>query len=138
MAGQNTTVHRFTVRTREKVELQDITGLVRQATGSAGKENGTCYVFVPHTTAGVTINEHADADVLRDIIDRLEAAAPQGVRYHHTEGNGAAHVKASLVGSSVMVFVEGGRPALGTWQGIFLCEFDGPRTREVWVKVVED
>jgi len=105
---------------------------------SSGVESGICHVFVPHTTAGVTINEHADPSVVEDISAQLEATVPQHGKYRHSEGNAPAHIKASLVGSSQMLPVESGKPILGTWQGIFLCEFDGPRTRTVLIKITSD
>ena len=103
---------------------------------ASGIEDGICHVFVPHTTAAVTINENADPDVVRDITEILEKIVPWRGDYAHSEGNSAAHVKASMLGFSETVFVEGGRLALGTWQSLYFCEFDGPRTRKVWVKVV--
>jgi secondary thiamine-phosphate synthase enzyme len=98
-----------------------------------GLRDGVVTVFAPHTTAGLTINEHADPDVAADLAAALDRMVPWDAGYEHAEGNAAAHVKASLVGSSVRVLVAGGRLRLGTWQGIFFCEFDGPREREVWV-----
>ena len=115
----------------------DITGEIESAIKQSGIIEGICTVFVPHTTAGVTINENADPDVRRDIIDTLDRLVPWTGNYRHSEGNAAAHVKASLMGSSVTVPVEAGRLRLGTWQGIFLCEFDGPRRREIRVTVVK-
>jgi len=106
---------------------------VQEALAELGCADGAITVFVPHTTAGITINEHADPDVVADIGAALERMVPWRAGYAHGEGNSAAHVKASLMGSSVRVLVSGGRLCLGTWQGIFLCEFDGPRRREVWV-----
>jgi secondary thiamine-phosphate synthase enzyme len=100
-------------------------------------QSGICHVFVPHTTAGLTINEHADPNVTRDIAAQLDSMVPQHSHYQHAEGNAPAHIKASLIGSSVTVFVEEQRLVLGTWQGIFLCEFDGPRQRTVLVKVTQ-
>jgi secondary thiamine-phosphate synthase enzyme len=93
---------------------------------------------VPHTTAGITINEHADPSVVQDIAAQLEKMVPQHNRYRHLEGNSPAHIKASLVGSSQTLFVEDGRPVLGTWQGVFFCEFDGPRNRSLLIKIVPD
>jgi secondary thiamine-phosphate synthase enzyme len=98
-----------------------------------GVGDGVVMVFAPHTTAGITINENADPDVMADVREALERAVPWRANYRHGEGNAAAHVKASLVGSSALVPVESGRLRLGTWQGIYLCEFDGPRTRQVWI-----
>jgi secondary thiamine-phosphate synthase enzyme len=102
---------------------------------AAGITDGLCVVFVPHTTAAVTINENADPDVKADILMALRQAVPDSLPYGHAEGNSPAHVKAGLVGSSVTVIVSGGRLQLGTWQGICFCEFDGPRTRQAWVHV---
>ena len=129
------------VPTRAAHELVEITAEVEAALARAHVESGLLVVYVPHTTAGVTIQENADPDVKRDFLLALENAVParpaRGA-YHHAEGNSDAHVKASLVGSSATVIVEGGRPLLGTWQGIFLCEFDGPRTRTVHLAVAAD
>jgi len=123
----------FTIRTTRRDEMVDITRKVAEVVGRAGLANGACVVFVPHTTAGVTINEHADPAVARDILTALDGMVPWDGPYVHDEGNSAAHVKATLTGSSVTALVEDGRLSLGTWQGVFLCEYDGPRTREVWV-----
>ena len=101
-----------------------------------GVKDGICIIFIPHTTAGVTINENADPSVIHDILMELNKIVPFKDPYHHTEGNSPAHIKTSLVGCSEIVFVESGRLVLGTWQGIFFCEFDGPRNRKVHVKVV--
>ena len=116
--------------------MVDITGEVQSALRAAGLQDGVCVVFVPHTTAGVTINENADPDVVRDILATLARVVPEHGQYTHSEGNSDAHVKASLMGFSVEVVVEDGRLQLGTWQGIYFCEFDGPRTRQVWVKPI--
>ena len=127
---------RFSVPTKSKVELQDITSQIREIVQSSGVREGVCHIFVPHTTAGVTINEDADPDVGRDILVQLEKLVPSQGNYHHREGNAPAHIKASLVGCSQMLLVEDGRVVLGTWQGVFLCEFDGPRQRTVMVEVI--
>ena len=124
------------VRTKNREEIVDVTEAVSRVVAAAGRKDGHCTVFVPHTTAGVTINENADPDVKADILTALREAVPAAIPYAHAEGNSPAHVKASLVGSSVTVIVEGGRLRLGTWQGICLCEFDGPRTRKIWVSVI--
>jgi secondary thiamine-phosphate synthase enzyme len=124
------------VRTKKREEIIDLTGEVSRIVAAAGRKDGACLVFVPHTTAGVTINENSDPDVKTDILMTLRAFVPDALPYAHAEGNSPAHVKASLVGSSVTIIVEDGRLQLGTWQGICLCEFDGPRTRHVWVKVI--
>jgi len=117
--------------------MVDITGRVRQALEAAGISEGLVTVYVPHTTAGVTINENADPDVVHDILAALDQAVPwrQGF-YHHGEGNSAAHVKSSIVGCSTAIPVAAGRMTLGTWQGVYFCEFDGPRTRRCIVTVI--
>ncbi|MCX6906505.1 MAG: secondary thiamine-phosphate synthase enzyme YjbQ [Verrucomicrobia bacterium] len=128
--------HKLPVTTREHTQLVDVTGLVQREVGAAGLREGVVTLFVPHTTAGITIQENADPDVVRDLIVALERAVPWESRdYRHGEGNTAAHVKASLMGSSAQVFVRDGDLALGTWQAIYFCEFDGPRSRELWLRV---
>jgi secondary thiamine-phosphate synthase enzyme len=122
---------KLTVNSGGRTDFVDITGEVRQAVGRLNLQDGVVTVFVPHTTAGVTINEHADPAVMADMELVLDRMVPWTGGYRHSEGNTAAHVKASLVGSSVRVIVQGGELQLGTWQGIFFCEFDGPRTRSV-------
>ena len=126
----------FEVRTTVHSQLVDVTSQVSRIVADSGVSRGVCVVFVPHTTAGVTINENADPDVQRDMLSALEKVVPWRGDYHHGEGNAAAHLKASLMGSSVTVLVESGRLALGTWQGIYFCEFDGPRQRRVRVQVL--
>jgi len=126
-------MHQLTVRTKSRVELIDITRKVHDVLSQSYVRDGVCHVFVPHTTAGVTINENADPAVVRDIIKELNKIVPMDDDYEHREGNSAAHIKASLVGFSVFVPVEAGKLALGTWQGIYFCEFDGPRSRKVYV-----
>ena len=126
----------LSVRTRSRTELVDITREVAAALAEMKARGGACVVYVPHTTAGVTINENADPTVCSDIEGALDLLVPWDGPYRHTEGNSAAHVKSTLVGSSVTVPVEGGQLVLGTWQGIYFCEFDGPRTRKVHVQVV--
>jgi len=120
------------VRTNARREMVDITRRVADAVGDAG--DGLCHVYVPHTTAAVVINEHADPDVARDLTAAYEAMVP-GIRFAHAEGNSDAHLMATVLGSSVTVALEGGRLRLGTWQGIFFVELDGPRSRKVWVSV---
>ena len=115
----------------------DLTPEIEASVAASGVENGLCTVFVPHTTAGITVNENADPDVREDLLAALRRAVPDSAPYRHGEGNSPAHVKATLVGSSVTVIVEGGRLRLGTWQGIQLCEFDGPRARKVWITIIE-
>jgi len=124
------------VRTNTHVEMIDITAAVREVLKEENVHDGYCIVFTTHTTAAVTINENADPDVPRDIINALEKAVPQNANYRHSEGNSPAHVKSSLVGASEIVLIEKGRLVLGTWQSIFFCEFDGPRSRKVLVKIV--
>jgi secondary thiamine-phosphate synthase enzyme len=126
----------FSVRTREHTQFLDITRNLETAAAAAGLRRGVLTAFVPHTTAGITINENADPSVTADMAAALERSVPWQAGYAHGEGNAAAHVKASLMGSSVQVLVEDGRLALGTWQAVYLCEFDGPRTRDVWVTTV--
>ena len=115
----------------------NITSNVREIIDDKGFKEGICYIYIPHTTAGVTINESADPDVTSDIIMELNKIIPYKDYYQHMEGNSAAHIKTSLIGSSVSIFIENGNLQLGTWQGIFLCEFDGPRERQVWVKLMK-
>jgi secondary thiamine-phosphate synthase enzyme len=131
-------IQTFQVRTSTQTEFIDITRSVQEALKKTGVENGICIVFIPHTTAAVTINENADPSVVQDIIMELNKIVPLKDQYRHLEGNSPAHIKASLVGCSQIVFVESGKLVLGTWQGIFFCEFDGPRSRQVHVKVISD
>jgi secondary thiamine-phosphate synthase enzyme len=126
------------IQTSKRTQFVDITREIEHAVRDSGVGNGLCYVYVPHTTAGVVINEHADPDVARDvegIFDRL--VSHQGP-YRHAEGNTDSHMKAIITGTGQTIFVENGKLALGTWQGVFLCEFDGPRQRSVYVKIVRD
>ena len=129
-------MNRFDVVSTRREELVDITSLVREAARRAGIQEGLCIVYCPHTTAGLAINEHADPSVARDILTALDRLVPDDMAWTHLEGNSPAHVKASLMGSSVQVLISDGELVLGTWQGGFLCEFDGPRTREVWLRFV--
>lgn len=124
------------VRTRKRAEFVDITGYVHDAVRKSGVERGSCMVFVPHTTAAVTINENADPDVVRDIERELSRIVPQNGRYSHSEGNSDAHIKASVLGASQMLPIQNGSLVLGTWQGIYFAEFDGPRQRRVHVQIV--
>jgi secondary thiamine-phosphate synthase enzyme len=130
-------MQRFSVRTSRRVEMIDITDRVQTALAESGLRDGVCTVFVPHTTAGVTINENADPSVVRDILATLSSLVPDSAHYTHSDGNSDAHIKASMMGFSVQVIVESGRLQLGTWQGIYFCEFDGPRSRQVWVTGVK-
>ncbi len=129
-------MERIKLRTRSAQCLEDITDQINDAVRSSGVEEGVCHLFAPHTTAGLVINENADPDVGRDLLEKLEALVPSDASYHHLEGNAHAHIKSSLVGQSAAAAVAGGRLALGRWQGVFLAEFDGPREREVLVTVV--
>ena len=126
----------FTVRTRRRNEFVDITREVSEALSKTGVREGICLVYVPHTTCGVTINENADPDVPADVLSHMAQLVPREGRFRHAEGNSDAHIKTSLFGSSALVPVAGGRLALGTWQAVFLCEFDGARTRKVYVQVL--
>ena len=129
-------MERFSVHTTDQTSMVSITRQGNDAIKKSGITNGMCYVFIPHTTPAVTINESADPDVVEDMVMELNKVVPFQDRYLHSEGNSAAHIKTSLVGTSECIFIENGRLMLGTWQGIFLCEFDGPRTRQVWVKTI--
>ncbi|MFP4136426.1 MAG: secondary thiamine-phosphate synthase enzyme YjbQ [Candidatus Acetothermia bacterium] len=124
---------RLSVSTSSRVELKDITAEVKEAVDEFDVDSGVCTVYVPHTTAGITINESADPDVARDIEEKLSELVPEG-GYRHREGNADSHIKSSLIGNTSRVLIENGQLQLGTWQGIFFAEFDGPRTRKVWVK----
>jgi len=125
------------VKTSSRVELIDITHLVEKVISEAKIKSGLCTVYVPHTTAGVTINENADPSVKSDIVAELNKVIPFDDNYSHLEGNAAAHIKSSIIGSSETLLVDGGSLVLGTWQGIYFCEFDGPRSRKVIVKLIE-
>jgi secondary thiamine-phosphate synthase enzyme len=124
------------VKTSSRIQFVDITSRVREAIVKSGVRDGIAVVYVTHTTAGVTINEAADPAVVADISHKLSQLVPHRDSYRHAEGNSDAHIKASLVGSSASLIISGGSPVLGTWQGLFFCEFDGPRSRTVLVKVV--
>jgi len=126
----------FTVNTKTQEELIDITSMVQSILKESKIYDGICVVFIPHTTAAVTINENADPSVRKDIIKGLKVIPSSG--YMHSEGNSPAHIKASIIGSSVTILIEEGELALGTWQGIYFAEFDGPRQRSVWVKVMRE
>ena len=121
------------VQSHSQEEMVDITPRAKEYVASSGIEDGICFIYVPHTTAAVTINENADPDVVFDIKKELEKIVPLDDQYRHLEGNSAAHIKASMIGASETVLIEGGKLLLGTWQGIYFCEFDGPRTRKVHV-----
>jgi secondary thiamine-phosphate synthase enzyme len=124
------------IRTRSRVEFQDITSKIRAVVAGSGVRDGLCFIFVPHTTAGLLINEHADPAVVEDIAAQLDAVVPQPKNYRHAEGNSPAHIKAGILGDSRTLFIESGELVLGTWQGIFFAEFDGPRSRSILVKIM--
>jgi secondary thiamine-phosphate synthase enzyme len=126
------------VKTTRRTQLLEVTQAVERVVAEAGLVTGVCYVYVPHTTAGVMINEHADPDVATDLEGVFDRLVPRSGPYRHAEGNTDSHAKAVMAGASQLIFVEKGKLAMGTWQGIFLCEFDGPRERKIWVKVVRD
>jgi secondary thiamine-phosphate synthase enzyme len=125
----------FTVESKVREEMIDVTALVQKAVSDSSLDSGLVFCFVPHTTAAITINEDADPDVKRDILYKLAKEIPQDDAYRHAEGNADAHVKASLIGASEIVAFENKRLVLGRWQGIFFCEFDGPRRRRLFVRV---
>jgi len=127
----------YSLRTTKTQQFVDITGLVNEAVSKSGVMDGLAVVFVPHTTAGVTINENADPDVVKDILAALDKTYPQHGEYLHVEGNSHAHIKASLMGCSCSIIIEKGNLKLGTWQGVYFCEFDGPRNRKVYVKTIK-
>lgn len=129
-------IHKFQVPTKSHAEFREITAEVEACVTTSGIKSGVVTVFVPHTTAGLTINENADPDVVSDMLQSLENMVPWNQpHFRHGEGNSAAHVKASMMGFSTTILIDNGRLALGTWQGIYLCEFDGPRVRQVWVRI---
>ena len=128
----------LSVKTRERTELIDITSEIDRLVEKSGVDQGLCMLYVPHTTAGVTINESADPSVKSDILMVLNQMVPWEANYRHLEGNSPAHVKSTLVGPSELIAIEKGRLALGTWQGIFFCEFDGPRNRKLHVRIMEE
>lgn len=126
----------ITVKTGSKTELIDITRHIEEALRSEGVDEGICMLFVPHTTAAITINESADPSVKSDILLVLNKIVPWKEAYNHLEGNSPAHIKSSIIGASEIIVVEGGRLKLGTWQGVFFCEFDGPRSRKVHIRLL--
>jgi secondary thiamine-phosphate synthase enzyme len=129
-------MERLEIKTREDSEFRDITTEVQTVVARSKVTSGIAHIYVPHTTAGLTINENADPDVKADMLASLEKMVPwEQPHFRHAEGNSAAHIKASMMGFSTSVFIENGELVLGMWQGIYLCEFDGPRARHVWVKI---
>ncbi len=130
-------LHTFSVQTRERSQMVDVTAPIRKIVKESGVESGTCIVFVPHTTAAVTINENADPDVCRDFTKEIDKIVPWEDGYRHMEGNSAAHLKSSMMGFSETLLIEGGDLVLGTWQGVYFLEYDGGRNRKVHVKVTQ-
>jgi secondary thiamine-phosphate synthase enzyme len=128
----------LSVKTDRRTQLVDVTAQVQKAVSASEVADGICYLYVPHTTAAIAVNECADPDVARDVEGALDRLIPMAGPYRHSEGNSDSHVKSILVGASQTVFVQGGNLALGRWQGIFFCEFDGPRNRKLHLKVIED
>jgi secondary thiamine-phosphate synthase enzyme len=133
-----TMIRQLRVKTNARTELVDITQGVQRLVAESGIRSGICYIYVPHTTSAITINENSDPNVGRDILKELNKVIPFDDNYGHNEGNSAAHIKSSIVGVSKTVIVEDSRLALGTWQAVFFCEFDGPRDRRVMVKVIKE
>ncbi|MCD6239512.1 MAG: YjbQ family protein [Thermotogae bacterium] len=131
-------IYTLSVRSSVREEMIDITPNITDVIFRGGVKNGICYLYVPHTTAAITINENADPSVKADIIEQLKKTVPYGRNYKHLEGNADAHIKSTLVGVSLSIFIKNGRLVLGRWQGIFFCEFDGPRNREVHVKIIPE
>lgn len=131
-------MEKLNLKTGKRVELIDITQEVQDIVSKAKIKDGLCVVFCPHTTAGLTINENADPSVRKDLVDVLNRLVPEGAGYAHSEGNADSHMKSSLFGSSLNIFVEAGNLCLGRWQGIYFCESDGPRQRQVWIKLLKD
>ena len=127
----------YSIRTRKRNELIDITHYVEEAIVNSGVSEGIAVIYVPHTTAGVTINENADPSVKNDISNYLSELIPHSWRYSHLEGNSDSHIKSSIISPSISLIISNGRPLLGTWQGIFFCEFDGPRTRKFFIKIIK-
>lgn len=130
-------IKKISVQTKYRAELVDITSKIGDAVRESRVKSGVCHIFVPHTTAAVTINENADPSVKRDILGSFEKLVPSDGVYEHTEGNAAAHIKSAITGTDKAVFIEDGGLKLGAWQGVFFCEFDGPRQRSVFIRIVE-
>jgi secondary thiamine-phosphate synthase enzyme len=129
-------MEKIKIKTTSRAELIDITDKIQSIVSASKVKDGVCFLFCPHTTAGLIINENADPSVKTDILNMLNRLIPHKANYSHAEGNADAHIKSSLLGQSLTIFIEGAQPALGTWQGIYFCEGDGPRTREVWMKII--
>jgi secondary thiamine-phosphate synthase enzyme len=131
-------IHEIAISTDQRNQLIDITRQVQKAVNDSGIKEGVAEIFIPHTTAAVTLNENADPDVKSDILSFLERLIPQEAAFRHSEGNSDAHLKSSLVGAHISVFISNSQLALGTWQGNYFCEFDGPRSRRFFVKIISD
>ena len=129
---------KLSVNTSKHTQMLNITDMIQKAVEESGIRSGVCTVFIPHTTAAVTINENADPDVVRDFTMEINTLVPWEDGYQHMEGNSAAHLKASMIGFSEQIIIEDGRLVLGTWQGVYFCEYDGPRRRNVYVKLMGD
>ncbi|MGB9716619.1 MAG: secondary thiamine-phosphate synthase enzyme YjbQ [Thermodesulfovibrionales bacterium] len=129
-------VRYINVKSKSRIEFIDVTEMVQSVLKESGIKDGICCLYVPHTTAGITINEGADPSVQRDILNTLSKLVPSDINYFHREGNADAHIKSTLVGNSINVIVDGGKLLLGTWQSIFFCEFDGPRHRRIAIKFI--
>ena len=130
-------MEKVNIKTTKRIDLIDITDEIQNIVAKSKTKEGICFIFCPHTTAGLTINENADPSVRQDIINALGKLIPEGEGYSHAEGNADSHIKSSLFGSSLTIFIENGQLAFGTWQGIYFCESDGPRVREVWIKIIQ-
>ena len=128
----------FDIKTNGRTEFQDITARITDIIAESGVKSGLCVVFAPHTTAAITINENADPDVTRDILNEINKIVPFNDNYRHSEGNSAAHIKSSLFGASETIIINNSRLALGVWQSVYFCEFDGPRSRKVYIKILAD
>lgn len=129
-------MEKISIKTSKRIELIDITDKIQNIVANSKVKEGICFLFCPHTTAGLTINENADPSVRRDILNTLNKLVPENANYSHTEGNADSHIKSSLLGQSLTIFIEDGQLAFGTWQGIYFAEGDGPRTREVWIRII--
>ena len=136
--GTHARVHTAHVETHARVEFKDITDLVQKFVTESGAQSGTCFLFVPHTTAAILINENDDPALQKDLDNFLKSLAPRDGHYHHNDGNCDAHLKAAVIGNSKSLLIEDGRLVLGQWQGVFLCDFDGPRRRALRIKVLPD
>jgi len=131
-------MEKISIRTNSRVDLIEISDKIQDLISKSKIQDGTCLVFCPHTTAGLTINENADASVKKDIISALNKLVPESAGYAHREGNSDSHIKSSLFGSCLTIFVENNQLLLGRWQGIYFCESDGPRSREVWINIIKE